>query len=70
MTAKTTSTRELKNGKIRCVVDLSPGEVLVVVKPSLHYRLGGQLDDIVASHVIADIEPVAWCSVSQEWVAA
>lgn len=32
--------------------------------------LGGQVGDVVASHVITDARPVAWRSVSQQWVDA
>lgn len=34
------------------------------------YRLGGQVDDVVQGHVLAETRHVYWCSVTQQWVDA
>lgn len=39
-----------------------------VIAPDSFYKLGGQVDDIVASHVLQEARRVCWCSISQEWV--
>ncbi len=59
----------LKRGR-RVTVELAPGETLLNVREGSYYRLGGQVDDIVQSHVIADMSRVYWCSVSQSWEEA
>lgn len=51
----------------RAVV-LKPGQVALVIEADAFYRLGGQLDDVVASHVLAGTSRVAWCSIEQGWV--
>ena len=56
----------LKRGR-RVTVELSPGETLFNVREGDYYRLGGQVDDIVQSHVIADMSRVYWCSITQKW---
>ena len=56
----------LKRGR-RVTVELYAGETLVNVREGSHYRLGGQVDDIVQSHVIAEMSGVYWCSISQKW---
>ena len=38
-------------------------------KDERYYRLGGQVDEVMAGHVITDSDHVVWCSVGQEWVA-
>ena len=59
----------LKRGR-RVTVELEPNEHLLGVKDGAYYQLGGQVDDIVAGHIIIDANRVYWCSVSQEWVIA
>lgn len=53
----------------RCV-ELLTKHPFMTINPNHHYRLGGQVDDIVAPHVIADAVPVYWCSIEQKWVEA
>ena len=48
-------------------VELAPDEYLLGLKDGAYYQLGGQVDDIVAGHIIIDCHPVYWCSVSQKW---
>jgi hypothetical protein len=56
----------LKRGR-RVTVELAPDEYLLGLKDGAYYQLGGQVDDIVAGHIIIDCHPVYWCSVSQKW---
>lgn len=65
---KTIRTKDLPNGGRRTTVELAPGEELVTVRDGHYYRIGGQVDDIFASHVLSEIKEVTWCSVSQQWV--
>jgi hypothetical protein len=71
-----------KDGTISVTIRLAPTETallrhgvareikseLVEINPDHHYRLGGQVDDIVASHVITEAAPVVWCSIEQKWL--
>lgn len=57
----------LKRGRL-LTVELAPGENLIAVKDDKFYRLGGQVEAVVAGHVLTSGYPVVWCSVSQEWV--
>jgi hypothetical protein len=56
----------LKRGR-RVTVELEPNEYLISIKDGAYYQLGGQVEDIVAGHIIIDCHPVYWCSVSQKW---
>jgi hypothetical protein len=56
----------LKRGR-RITVEVSPGETLFNIREGTYYRLGGQVDDIVQSHVITEMRGVYWCSITQKW---
>jgi hypothetical protein len=62
----TTTWIKLQPGE-RAVI-LKPGQKALVIEEDRHYRLGGQVDDIVASHVLEGASHVTWCSVAQEWL--
>lgn len=49
---KTIRTKELPGGRLRVTVEISNSEHLMTVGGGKHYRLGGQVNDIVADHVI------------------
>jgi hypothetical protein len=54
--------------KRRVVIELDHHEEqFAVLTHGAYYRLGGQVDDIVQSHVIADMSRVYWCSITQKW---
>jgi hypothetical protein len=61
--------KQLKNGKQHALVELQPGEKLTTFHEDRFYRLGGQLDDVVAGHVITEADHVVWCSIEQRWVS-
>lgn len=61
-------TQKTVRGKRRITVEVEDGEQLLSIKPNSFYKLGGQLDDIVASHVIEEMCEVSWCSIEQKWV--
>ena len=48
-------------------VKLEPGERCIIVRDDRHYRLGGQVDDVVSGRCLTQATEVAWCSVAQEW---
>ena len=56
--------------KRRVVLELDHDEEYAVLKNNAYYRLGGQVDDIVQSHVIGDMSRVYWCSITQQWEEA
>lgn len=56
--------------KRRVVVELDSDEEFGIIKKDAYYRLGGQMDDIVGSHVIQDMSRVYWCSITQKWEEA
>ncbi len=51
----------------RVTVELEPNEYLLSFKDGAYYRLGGQVEDVVAGYIIIDAQPVCWCSVTQDW---
>ena len=57
-----------KDGIRTVTVQLAAGERLMAFKEDSYYRLGGQLDDVVGTHCIAEGNRVAWCSIEQKWV--
>lgn len=59
----------LKRGR-RVTIELRHDEEYAVLTHDAYYRLGGQVDDIVQSHVIADMSRVYWCSIGQKWEEA
>jgi hypothetical protein len=64
-------TRTLKSGKRHVLIELqNDDEKLMSIKEGEHYKLGGQVDDIVKGHVITEAHGVYWCSITQQWEAA
>jgi hypothetical protein len=51
----------------RITVELEPGETLINVREGHYYRLGGQVEDVVQSHVLLESRGVYWCSITQKW---
>ena len=56
--------------KRRVVIELDTDEEFAVIKQDAYYRLGGRVDDVVASHIIGDMSRVYWCSITQQWEEA
>jgi len=64
-------TKTLKSGKRHVLVELQhEDEKLMSVRPEKYYQLGGQVDDVVQGHVIAEYVAVYWCSIGQRWEEA
>lgn len=63
---KTISEKTTAAGKRRVIVELAPGEKLIAVRDSEHYRLGQPLDDVIAGYILADATRAVWCSVGQK----
>ncbi len=64
---KIISAKAIKGGQ-RVVVEVSDDETMLLsLAPNTFYQLGGQVDDIVASHVLMEMQEVSWCSISQKW---
>ena len=59
-----------KDGVRTVTVQLAAGERLMAFKEDSYYRLGGQIDDVVAVHCIIEGKRVYWCSIEQNWVDA
>ena len=51
--------------KRRVILELDHDEEFAVLQNGAYYRLGGQVDDVVQSHVIADMSRVYWCGITQ-----
>jgi hypothetical protein len=47
---------------------LEPDDKLMCFRDDRYFRLGGQVDDVVAGHVITESDHVVWCSIEQRWV--
>lgn len=58
-----------KAGKKTVTVEIDNDEKLMSFKDDRFYRLGGQVDDVMAGHVITESDHVVWCSIEQRWVA-
>ena len=56
-----------RQGKREITVVLEDQDRLMCFRDDRYFRLGGQVGDVVAGHVITESEHVAWCSVMQEW---
>jgi len=64
-------TRTLKSGKRHVLIELqNDDEKLMAINWDKHYKLGGQVDDIVKGHVITEAHGVYWCSITQQWEEA
>jgi hypothetical protein len=66
---KTIRERINKQGKRVVTVEIDADEKLMSFKDDRFYRLGGQVDEVMAGHVITASDRVYWCSIGQEWVA-
>jgi len=53
----------------RVTVELDHGEQLMAFRDDRYYRLSGQLDDVVAGHIITLSNNVNWCSIEQKWLS-
>lgn len=60
-------TKKHRSGSTTTWLKLEPGERALIVRDDRHYRLGGQVNDVVAGHVLTETTEVSWCSVGQEW---
>lgn len=58
-----------KQGKREVTVVLEAEDHLMCFRDDQYYRLGGQVDEVMAGHVITESEHVAWCSIGQRWEA-
>ena len=56
--------------KRRITIEFDPNEAITSIRDGAYYRLGGQVDDIVQSHVLTEMVHVYWCSVTQKWEEA
>lgn len=63
-----TYTKRHRSGAATTWVKLNPGEQALIIRDGRHYRLGGQVDDIVGGHVLTEAKEVYWCSITQAWV--
>lgn len=43
---------------------------LIPIDSDYHYRLGGQVEDIMAPEVLMEAKAVFWCSIEQKWLEA
>jgi hypothetical protein len=66
---KTIRERINKQGKRELTVVLEKEDHLMCFREDRFYRLGGQVDDVMAGHVITASDCVYWCSIEQRWVA-
>jgi hypothetical protein len=64
---KTIRERINKQGKREVTVVLEDGDRLMCFRDDRYFRLGGQVDDVVAGHVITESDHVVWCSIEQRW---
>lgn len=58
-----------RKGEQEVTVVLAPGDKLMAFNEDHFYRLGGQVDEVMAGHVITESDHVVWCSIEQRWVA-
>jgi hypothetical protein len=64
---KTIRERINKQGKREVTVELDDEDHLMCFREDRYFRLGGQVDDVVAGHVITESDHVVWCSIEQRW---
>lgn len=57
-----------KDGKRYVTVQVADSEKLMAFKENSYYRLGGQVDDIVAGYVVTESDLTYWCSIEQKWI--
>lgn len=65
---KTIRERINKQGKREVTVVLEDKDRLMCFREDRYFRLGGQVDDVVAGHVITESDHVVWCSIEQRWI--
>lgn len=63
------SSKTLKNGKVRMVIDADSTEKLIALHDDRFYKLGYPVEEVVQSHIIEDAQQVTWCPLGQEWVS-
>lgn len=65
---KITKEKINRQGQREVTVVLEPEDKLMCFRDDRYFRLGGQVDDVVAGHVITESDHVVWCSIEQRWV--
>lgn len=58
-----------RQGKQEITVVLDPGDKLMAFNDDSFYRIGGQVDEIMAGYVLTESDHVVWCSIEQKWVS-
>jgi hypothetical protein len=58
-----------RRGKREVTVELDTNDKLMAFNDDHFYRLGGQVDEVMAGYVITESDHVVWCSIEQKWVA-
>lgn len=58
-----------RRGKREVTVELDTDDKLMAFNDDRFYRLGWQVDEVMAGSVITESDPVVWCSIEQKWVA-
>lgn len=58
-----------RQGQQEVTVVLKPGDKLMCFRDDRYFRLGGQVEDVVAGHVITESDHVVWCSIEQRWMS-
>lgn len=65
---KITKEKINRQGQREVTVVLEPDDKLMCFRDDRYFRLGGQVEDVVAGHVITESDHVVWCSIEQRWV--
>lgn len=57
-------------GKRRVTIELADGEAMLALRRDAYYELGGQHEDVMSAHILAESREVYWDSLQQVWVPA
>lgn len=66
---KILSTKQLSNGKRVVRIELGPDEEVIPLRDGCFYRLGGQVDEVMPAHVLAEAALAVWDHFDQKWIA-
>jgi hypothetical protein len=61
--------KHLANGNLRVTYEFSPDESMLCIKRGEFYKLGYPVEDVIADHILSDIQLVMWDSLEQRWIS-
>lgn len=61
--------KHLLNGNTQVTYEFSPNETMLCVKRGEFYKLGYPVEEVMAAHILSNMQLVVWDSLEQCWIS-